>query len=230
MEYTLPGVPPARPYNPPSPQPNAARLLVFHHHLLHVRGEHHLTAFPLHAADQGVDQSLGSPLGVVQHDTLWSTRGGGARDRERLVNPATVGTVRDYMMSRDALCSRGSSRGSGVNAVCARRFGKCGVRLVCGSPSTRTSAAATTTTTTGVRQQPKTTTTSTRRSTPIRDHVSHDGGRGPVRGQALQQEAQQVEPVPDEGVGDVELLQHVRERVLQAAREASQEPKTIKSR
>jgi len=71
------GAPPARPDNLPSPQPNAARLPVLHHHLLHVRREHHLAAFTLHPSDQGVNQSLRSPLGVIQHNALRSTRGRG---------------------------------------------------------------------------------------------------------------------------------------------------------
>lgn len=37
----------------------------------------------------------------------------------------------------------------------------------------------------------------------------------------MQQEAQQIEPVLHEGVGDVELLKHVGERVLQAVRAES---------
>lgn len=69
---------------------------------------------------------------------------------------------------------------------------------------------ATTTTTT--------TTTPTHRPAPISDHVGHDRGRRAVRGQALQQEAQQIQPVLDEGVRHVNLVQDVRERVLQAVK------------
>lgn len=56
----------------------------------------------------------------------------------------------------------------------------------------------------------------THRSAPISDHVGHDGREGAARGQALEQEAQEVEPVRDERVGNVELLQHVGEGVLEA--------------
>lgn len=62
------------------------------------------------------------------------------------------------------------------------------------------------------------TSTPTHRPAPISDHVGHHRGRRAVRGQALQQEAQQVQPVLDEGVRHVNLLQHVRERVLQAVK------------
>ena len=54
------------------------------------------------------------------------------------------------------------------------------------------------------------------RSAPVRDHVGHDGRQGAARGQALEKEAQQVEPVRDERVGDVKLLQHVGEGILEA--------------
>lgn len=57
----------------------------------------------------------------------------------------------------------------------------------------------------------------THRPAPIRDHVGHYRGRRAVRGQALQQEAQQVQPVLDEGIRDAQLLQNLRERFLQAA-------------
>lgn len=56
----------------------------------------------------------------------------------------------------------------------------------------------------------------THRSAPVGDHVRHDGRQGAARGQALEQEAQEVEPVRDERIGNVELLQHVRKGILEA--------------
>ena len=56
----------------------------------------------------------------------------------------------------------------------------------------------------------------THRSAPVGDHVGHDSRQGAARGQALEQEAQEVEPVRDERVCNVELLQHVGEGILEA--------------
>lgn len=56
----------------------------------------------------------------------------------------------------------------------------------------------------------------THRPTPVSDHIGHYGRRSATGGQALKQEAQEIEPVLHERVRDLELLQHVCERVLEA--------------
>mmetsp|Transcript_7610 Transcript_7610/g.15824 ORF Transcript_7610/g.15824 Transcript_7610/m.15824 type:complete len:372 (+) Transcript_7610:721-1836(+) len=49
----------------------------------------------------------------------------------------------------------------------------------------------------------------------VREHVGHERDGGVPRGGPLEEEADHVEPVPDEGVGDVLLVQEVREGHLQ---------------
>lgn len=56
----------------------------------------------------------------------------------------------------------------------------------------------------------------THRPAPVSDHIGHYGRRSAAGGQALQQEAQEIEPVLHKGIRDLELLHHVCERVLEA--------------